>query len=108
MRARVYSRAIPTSLHLRAERRSQADDSPEPCHGSAVADMKGSAATAKPRLPAPHRIKQDRTRQKARQKGGVMGFFSKEIETMDDLFVHTLRDIYYAENQIMKALPKNV
>jgi ferritin-like metal-binding protein YciE len=24
---------------------------------------------------------------------------------MDDLFVHTLRDIYYAEMQIMKALP---
>jgi ferritin-like metal-binding protein YciE len=34
-----------------------------------------------------------------------MGFFSKDIETMDDLFVHTLRDIYYAENQILKALP---
>jgi ferritin-like metal-binding protein YciE len=34
-----------------------------------------------------------------------MGFFSKEIETMDDLFVHTLRDIYYAEKQIVKALP---
>ena len=34
-----------------------------------------------------------------------MGFFSKDIETMDDLFVHTLRDIYYAEKQILKALP---
>jgi hypothetical protein len=34
-----------------------------------------------------------------------MGIFSKEIGTMDDLFVHTLRDIYYAENQIVKALP---
>ena len=34
-----------------------------------------------------------------------MGFFSKDIKTMDDLFVHTLRDIYYAENQILKALP---
>jgi ferritin-like metal-binding protein YciE len=34
-----------------------------------------------------------------------MGIFSKDIETMDDLFVHTLRDIYYAENQIVKALP---
>ena len=34
-----------------------------------------------------------------------MGFFSKDIETMDDLFVHTLKDIYYAENQIVKALP---
>ncbi|QCK88626.1 ferritin-like domain-containing protein [Phreatobacter aquaticus] len=34
-----------------------------------------------------------------------MGWFSKDIQTMDDLFVHTLRDIYYAENQILKALP---
>ena len=37
-----------------------------------------------------------------------MGFFSKDIETMDDLFVHTLRDIYYAEDQILKALPKMI
>jgi ferritin-like metal-binding protein YciE len=35
-----------------------------------------------------------------------MGFFSKDIQTMDDLFVHGLKDIYYAENQIAKALPK--
>jgi ferritin-like metal-binding protein YciE len=34
-----------------------------------------------------------------------MGIFTKDIKTMDDLFVHTLRDIYYAENQIVKALP---
>jgi ferritin-like metal-binding protein YciE len=34
-----------------------------------------------------------------------MGFFTKDIATMDDLFVHTLRDIYYAETQIAKALP---
>jgi ferritin-like metal-binding protein YciE len=34
-----------------------------------------------------------------------MGFFSKDIRTMDDLFVHTLRDIYYAEQEILKALP---
>src|SRR6476646_9953594 len=38
-------------------------------------------------------------------KGSHMGFFSKDIKTMDDLFVHTLRDIYYAEHQILKALP---
>jgi ferritin-like metal-binding protein YciE len=35
----------------------------------------------------------------------AMGLFTKDIKTMDDLFVHTLRDIYYAENQIVKALP---
>jgi ferritin-like metal-binding protein YciE len=37
-----------------------------------------------------------------------MGWFSKDIATMDDLFVHTLQDIYYAENQIRKALPDMV
>jgi len=37
-----------------------------------------------------------------------MGFFSKDIKTLNDLFVHTLRDIYYAEQQITKALPDMV
>ncbi len=37
-----------------------------------------------------------------------MGLFSKSINTLDDLFVHTLQDIYYAENQITKALPKMI
>lgn len=37
-----------------------------------------------------------------------MGLFSADIETLDDLFVHTLQDIYYAENQIMKALPNMI
>jgi ferritin-like metal-binding protein YciE len=35
-----------------------------------------------------------------------MGLFSKDIETLEDLFTHGLQDIYYAENQILKALPK--
>jgi len=34
-----------------------------------------------------------------------MGLFSADIKNMDDLFVHTLQDIYYAENQILKSLP---
>lgn len=34
-----------------------------------------------------------------------MGFFSKDIETMDDLFVHTLQDIYYAEQRILQPFP---
>jgi ferritin-like metal-binding protein YciE len=34
-----------------------------------------------------------------------MGFFSRDIQTMDDLFIHTLRDIYYAEQKILEALP---
>ncbi|MGO4637080.1 ferritin-like domain-containing protein [Mesorhizobium sp. 2RAF45] len=37
-----------------------------------------------------------------------MGFFSKDIKTLNDLFVHTLQDIYYAEQQIEKSLPKMV
>lgn len=37
-----------------------------------------------------------------------MGLFSKDIKTMDDLFVHTLQDIYYAEKRILKALPKMI
>jgi ferritin-like metal-binding protein YciE len=35
-----------------------------------------------------------------------MGLFAKNIETMDDLLIHGLQDIYYAENQIVRSLPK--
>jgi ferritin-like metal-binding protein YciE len=34
-----------------------------------------------------------------------MGLFANDLNTMDDLFVHALRDIYYAENRFVKALP---
>ena len=34
-----------------------------------------------------------------------MGFFTKDIKSLNDLFMHGLRDLYFAENQIMKALP---
>lgn len=37
-----------------------------------------------------------------------MGLLSKPIKTLDDLFVHTLQDIYYAEQQVTKALPKMI
>ena len=37
-----------------------------------------------------------------------MGLFSKDIATFDDLFLHQLQDVYYAENQITKALPKMI
>lgn len=37
-----------------------------------------------------------------------MGLFTSDIKTKDDLFVHTLQDIYYAEQQITKALPKMI
>ena len=36
----------------------------------------------------------------------AMGLFTKDIKTLEDLFSHGLKDIYYAENQILKALPK--
>jgi ferritin-like metal-binding protein YciE len=35
-----------------------------------------------------------------------MGLFTKDIKTMNDLFAHQLQDIYYAEKQLVKALPK--
>ena len=35
-----------------------------------------------------------------------MGLFTRDIKTMEDLFVHQLQDIYYAEKQLVKALPK--
>jgi ferritin-like metal-binding protein YciE len=40
--------------------------------------------------------------------GGIqaMGLFTKDIKTMNDLFVNQLQDIYYAEKQLVKALPK--
>ena len=34
-----------------------------------------------------------------------MGLFTSPIKTLDDLFVHMLQDIYYAEKQIVKNLP---
>jgi ferritin-like metal-binding protein YciE len=37
-----------------------------------------------------------------------MGLFTKDIKTMEDVFVHGLQDIYYAERQITKALPKMI
>jgi ferritin-like metal-binding protein YciE len=35
----------------------------------------------------------------------AVGLFSKDIKTMDDLYLHVLQDVYYAENQIKKSLP---
>jgi ferritin-like metal-binding protein YciE len=37
-----------------------------------------------------------------------MGLFTKDIKTMEDLFIHGLEDIYYAEQQITKALPQMI
>jgi ferritin-like metal-binding protein YciE len=46
--------------------------------------------------------------QQAKVRRDRMGFFSKDIKTMDDLFVHALRDIYYAEKQIVQSLPEMI
>ena len=35
-----------------------------------------------------------------------MGLFTRDIKTMNDLILHQLQDIYYAEQQLVKALPK--
>jgi ferritin-like metal-binding protein YciE len=37
-----------------------------------------------------------------------MGLFSKDIGSIDDLLLHGLHDIYYAEQEITKALPKMI
>ena len=37
-----------------------------------------------------------------------MGLFTRDIKTLNDLFVHTLRDMYYAEKQIVKSLPEMI
>jgi ferritin-like metal-binding protein YciE len=48
-------------------------------------------------------------RQQSHQPKEVqMGLFTKDIKTMEDVFVHGLQDIYYAERQITKALPKMI
>jgi ferritin-like metal-binding protein YciE len=47
-------------------------------------------------------------RESTENGGFAMGLFTKDIKTFDDLFLHGLQDIYYAENQITKALPKMI
>jgi ferritin-like metal-binding protein YciE len=34
-----------------------------------------------------------------------MGLFTKDIKSMEDLFLHGLQDVYYTEQQIVKSLP---
>jgi ferritin-like metal-binding protein YciE len=42
--------------------------------------------------------------QRSIKRKAEMGLFSKDITNMNDLFLHTLADIYYAEQQVVKAL----
>ena len=39
------------------------------------------------------------------EQSETMGLFTKDIHTFEDLFLHGLQDIYYAEHKIIKALP---
>ncbi len=37
-----------------------------------------------------------------------MASAANDIGSLEDLFIHTLQDIYYAENKIVKSLPKMI
>lgn len=37
-----------------------------------------------------------------------MGLFTRDIKSMEDLFLHGLQDVYYAETQIVKSLPSMI
>ena len=37
-----------------------------------------------------------------------MGLFTKDIKTMEDMFLRSLQDNHYAEHQIAKALPQMI
>src|SRR5436190_6493771 len=66
-----------------------------PKHGSVL-----SSRNPRPRIPFESDEQFQRTGRVA-----PMGFFTKDIKTMNDLFMHGLQDLYYAENQIAKSLP---
>jgi len=38
----------------------------------------------------------------------IMGLLTRDLKSLDDLFLHGLQDIYYVENQIVKNLPKMI
>jgi ferritin-like metal-binding protein YciE len=52
--------------------------------------------------------RRNRERTSAFQGSRGMGLFTKDIKTMEDLLLHGLQDIYYAEQQIVKSLPKMI
>jgi ferritin-like metal-binding protein YciE len=37
-----------------------------------------------------------------------LGIFTKDIKSMEDLLIHGLQDIYYADQQIIKSLLKMI
>jgi ferritin-like metal-binding protein YciE len=91
---RSIFRDVPCSIARRFRKREEQPRHPSVSVASAIEHI-GAAATTKASLGVPQtkRIR-------------AMGLFTKDIRTMNDLFVHQLQDIYYAEKQLVKALPK--
>jgi len=76
-----------------------------PCRNASIADVARRHGTG-PRVRAfGHRFQ---CHQACGCQEVAMGLFSKDIKTMEDLYVHGLQDIYYAENRILRALPKMI
>jgi ferritin-like metal-binding protein YciE len=51
---------------------------------------------------------QPKYQDKTNTQEAIMGLFTKDIKTLDDLFVHQLKDVYYAEKRIVSSLPKMI
>jgi ferritin-like metal-binding protein YciE len=82
------------SIARRFRKREEQPRDPPVSVASAIEHI-GAAATTRASLCVPQA-----------KRIGAMGLFTKDIRTMNDLFVHQLQDIYYAEKQLVKALPK--
>jgi len=82
------------SIARRFRKREEQPRDPPVSVTSAIEHI-GAAATTKASLCVPQT-----------KRIGAMGLFTKDIRTMNDLFVHQLQDIYYAEKQLVKVLPK--
>jgi ferritin-like metal-binding protein YciE len=81
-----------------------------PFHGDVLAARRNIRAPCRLALiPATEHIGVSATKGRAvvfHKRTRTMGLFTKDIKTMNDLFIHQLQDIYYAEKQLVKALPK--
>jgi ferritin-like metal-binding protein YciE len=79
-----------------------------PAASPAAMDPADGSAVHSPAAMPTRQARGSRQPSETEKERHAMGLFSKDIKTLDDLFVHTLQDIYYAENQITKALPKMI
>jgi ferritin-like metal-binding protein YciE len=86
--------AAALSLFRPPEQKLNAAVAPEPKPEAVFAHQSGAAA-----IPQIRHCKFDI------EGVATVGLFSKDIQSMDDLFVHQLQDIYYAEKRIVGALP---